>query len=75
MQVTVARGVLVVQSRELPCFTGQMGSPVVLVRRQTAGEVGSGGISQATQAHTHMHIWPTQTRLSGFTKKERKETN
>jgi hypothetical protein len=57
MQVTVARGVLVVQSRELPCFTGQMGSPVVLVRRQTAGEVGSGGISQATQAHTHMHIW------------------
>lgn len=26
-------------------------------------------------SHTHMHIWPTQTRLSGYTKKERKETN
>lgn len=55
MQVTVAQGVLVVQGRELPCFTGQMGT--VLVRRQTAGEVGGGAISQATQTHTHMHIW------------------
>lgn len=40
----------------MPCFTGQMGSPVVLVRGQTAGEVGGRGISQATQALTHMHI-------------------